>query len=206
MWVQRIMVTSRLVQVLLIVALATETLVMAQPLLELHPVCKAPIPLSVEQKNGTVKTEYTVGVLAIRTIEDAFAQYNKTISAYLTQAVGSKFDPPISFRMVAKGLKDSPLDYFASSEVDFIVTQGNVFTCINNEVGATSLATQINAAKINGTSHALTQFAGVIFVKDDERTTDIQTIKDIQGKRVAVGSIIGLGRSVNIELVGGHIR
>ena len=161
-----------------------------------QPVCQAPIFL----EEGA-KRVYKVGVLAIRGVENANAQYNKVFSEYLTKAVGVKFDPPLTFEMEAKALDEEPLDFFASPEVDFVFSQSAVFSCLDTEVGATSLATQIAARKVNDEVYELTQFGGVIFVKDDENATDIQGIEDIRGKRVAVASIIGLGRWVCVSTI-----
>ena len=51
-------------------------------------------------QNGTHKTEYRVGVLAIRGFEAAYNEFNATFSDYLTATAGKKFSQPIKFTMV----------------------------------------------------------------------------------------------------------
>lgn len=52
------------------------------------------------------KRHYVVGVLAIRGVDNAFAEYNQTFNEYLTQQVGSRFEPPVTFSMRAMGFND----------------------------------------------------------------------------------------------------
>mmetsp|Transcript_25488 Transcript_25488/g.62659 ORF Transcript_25488/g.62659 Transcript_25488/m.62659 type:complete len:112 (+) Transcript_25488:226-561(+) len=49
----------------------------------------------------TQKQTYHVGVHATGGIDSAFKQYNLTFEAYLNEAVGKRWNPPIEFKMIA---------------------------------------------------------------------------------------------------------
>ena len=128
---------------------------------------------------------YLVGVLAIRGIQAAYDEFNATFSDYLTSAVGARFDPPIRFEM-------RPLDFQLSNveEMDFLYVNPFAFSCVESEIGAQSLVSQVSRRVVGGNVYNLTKFGGIIFVGAD---SDIRTIQDIKGKVVACASIIGLG-------------
>ena len=142
----------------------------------------------------TQKQVYRVGVLAIRGRENAYKEFNKTFSDYLTATVGSRFDPPIAFEL-------KPLNFvtlFSDVEekmVDFIYVNPSAFSCIESEHGANTLVTQISKRRVavggeNKVFH-LTKFGGVIIARADN--ANVNSIRDIKGKSVACASISGLG-------------
>jgi serine/threonine protein kinase len=131
---------------------------------------------------------YRVGVMAIRGIETALDEFSPTFSNYLTLTVGNRFDPPIEFVTVPvafNGIVDE------LSTHDFVYANPSVFSCIESEVGANSLVSQVARRRVSGEDFSLTQFGGVIFTKADN--DQVNNIEDIKGKRVATVSITGLG-------------
>lgn len=154
--------------------------------------CRALAP-----STGLIKSKYRVGVLAIRGVESAYKEFNHTFSKYLTEVAGKEFDPPISFEAVAVpfGKKENdPLNVLTSESdyYDFVFTNPSMFSCIQSEMGASSLVSIISKRRVNGKVHHLTKFGGVIFTL--ATNTDINTIADIKGKRVGAVSLSGLGR------------
>jgi serine/threonine protein kinase len=131
---------------------------------------------------------YRVGVMAIRGIETAFKEFNQTFGDYLSFTVGNQFDPPIEFETVPVAFGDI-VDELSS--FDFVFANPSVFSCIESEIGASSLVSQVARRKVGGEEFSLTQFGGVIFAKADNNR--VNTIEDIKGKRVATASITGLG-------------
>jgi serine/threonine protein kinase len=147
--------------------------------------------------NSTNKTEYRVGVLAIRGEEAAYAEFNKTFSEYLTMTAGQRFDRTLTFKMV-------PLDFirlFSDVElatetngaegVDFIYVNPSAFSCIESEYGANTLVSQVSRRVVEDKVYLLTKFGGVIFARADN--DEINEIEDIRGKIVACADISGLG-------------
>lgn len=136
------------------------------------------------------KEVYTVGVLAIHGFETAHLEFKKTFSDYLTAAVGPRFDKPIRFEI-------KPLDFVSlfpnveNRNVDFIYADPGVYSCIESEYGAESLASQISRRRVGDQVYDLTHFGGVIATLSNR--DDIQTLKDLKGKVVAAASISGLG-------------
>jgi ABC-type phosphate/phosphonate transport system substrate-binding protein len=136
------------------------------------------------------KETYTVGVLAIRGLEEAYTEFNKTFSEYLTATAGQRFDPPIRFEMRA-------LDFVAlfndtsAGLVDFIYVNPSAFSCIESEYEAYSLASQVSLRIVKGVKYDLKKFGGVIAALADN--DQINTITDLRGKIVAAASISGLG-------------
>ena len=136
------------------------------------------------------KQVYTVGVLAIRGFDDAYAGFNRTFNDYLTATAGQRFDPPIQFEMI-------PLNFISlftsteSSAVDFIYVNPSAYSCIESQYGASSLVTQISRRKVGGNTYDLKEFGGVIAVRANN--TEINNIQDLKGKIIAAASISGLG-------------
>lgn len=152
--------------------------------------CRAPVP-----SNGPIKSKYRIGVLAIRGVESAYAEFNHTFSKYLTEVAGKDFDPPISFETIAVPFgkrENDPLNLLTSDDYDFVFTNPSMFSCIQSEMGASSLVSMISKRKVNGKVHHLTKFGGVVFTLANN--TEINTIADIKGKRVGAVSLSGLGR------------
>ena len=137
---------------------------------------------------------YSVGLLAIRGVETAFAEFNSTFAEYLTATVGPKFDPPIRFELVplSFGGEHSVVD--AAQEpgrFDFLFMNPSLNSCIESETNARSIATFVSRRRVQGNTYDLSQFGGVIFTRHDN--TDIHSLVDLRGKRVSCASISGLG-------------
>mmetsp|Transcript_26441 Transcript_26441/g.44151 ORF Transcript_26441/g.44151 Transcript_26441/m.44151 type:complete len:1556 (-) Transcript_26441:105-4772(-) len=143
------------------------------------------------------KTDYRIGVLAIRGATAAYNEFNKTFSDYMTATAGQRFDRPLSFTMVPLNFlslfSDVKLAVDTAGEqgVDFIYVNPSAFSCIESEYGANTLVSQISRRVVGGQEYALTKFGGVIFTRADN--TEIQTIDDLRDKIVACASISGLG-------------
>ena len=150
-------------------------------------VCQVKIPFDEKIHK---KTEFKVGVLAIRGFEAAYNEFNKTFNEYLTATAGQRFDPPITFRL-------EPLNFLtlfssaAEASVDFIYVNPSAYSCIESEYEAHSLASQVSRRNIKGTIYNLKKFGGVIATLANR--TDINSIKDLKDKRIAAASISGLG-------------
>jgi hypothetical protein len=142
----------------------------------------------VEKMSTPEQSVYRVGVMAIRGIETAFDEFSQTFSNYLSLTVGNRFDPPISFETVPVAFTDI-VDRL--STYDFVYANPSVFSCIESEVGANSLVSQIALRTVGGEKYSHTQFGGVIFTRADN--DQVNRIEDIKGKRVATVSITGLG-------------
>ncbi len=146
------------------------------------------------------KSVYKVGVLAIRGYSSAYAEFNKTFSEYLTDAVGRKFisgeggiiSPVSPIRFEMKPLNF--LELFADVEaktVDFIYVNPSAYACIEAEHGATSLVSQVSLRKVSGQEYQLSKFGGVIMALANN--TSVQKVTDLRGKSIAAASISGLG-------------
>ena len=88
------------------------------------------------------KEEYIVGVMAIRGTESAFNDFNATFADYLTMTAGQRFDPPVSFAMLAVE-PGTALDEFTAGGIDFVFANPSVSSCIDTEVGTNSLGEYI---------------------------------------------------------------
>jgi ABC-type phosphate/phosphonate transport system substrate-binding protein len=141
-------------------------------------------------EEGRHKTLYTVGVLAIRGVEAAYDEFNKTFTDYLTLTAGQRFDPPVQFEI-------KPLNFLSlfsdteASLVDFLYVNPSAFSCIESEYTARSLASQISRRNVGGNVYNLKKFGGVIMARADR--DDIESIYDLEDKIVAAASISGLG-------------
>jgi serine/threonine protein kinase/ABC-type phosphate/phosphonate transport system substrate-binding protein len=148
--------------------------------------CEIPIPFD----SKVHKEVYTVGVLAIRGFEAAFAEFNATFNTYLTESAGQRFDPPIRFEL-------KPLNFISLFEdaetqsVDYIYVNPSAYSCIESEYEAHSLVSQVSRRKVGGGVYDLKKFGGVIATLRNR--TDIQGISDLKNKVIAAASISGLG-------------
>ncbi|CAB9513585.1 activated protein kinase catalytic subunit alpha-1 [Seminavis robusta] len=141
---------------------------------------------------GLPKTVYKVGVLGNRGIETLYKEYNMTFETYLTTTAGQRFDPPISFEIHPFLFGEQGiLDTAVSGTVDFTFMNPALYSCVESEANANSLVTLLNKRVVNGVTHGLSQFGGVIFVRHDN--TNVQSVADVQGKRVATTSATSLG-------------
>ena len=136
------------------------------------------------------KQVYTVGVLAIRGKENAFAEFNSTFADYLTATAGQRFTQTIEFRMKALNFIEL-FDDTGSQQVDFIYVNPSAYSCIESEYTAFSLVSQTSRRNVAGQTYRLKQFGGVIAARADN--DEIQTIHDLKGKIIAAASISGLG-------------
>ena len=143
---------------------------------------------AVADKPAPQQRVYRVGVMAIRGIETALAEFDRTFGDYLSYAAGRQFDPPIAFETVPVNFGDIVDEL---SRMDFVFANPSVFSCIESEVGANSLVSQISQKNVNGNEFNLIQFGGVIFTKAENN--GINSIEDIKGKRVVTAGITGLG-------------
>lgn len=137
------------------------------------------------------QTTFRVGVLAIRGNETAWSEFGPTFSTYLTYRVGRVFDPPVRFEV--RPLAFTPiLDGAVSGDYDFVFANPSIFSCLESEVGATSLVSMVALRKVNGQEYKLNKFGGVIFTLAGN--DEIQDISDLRNKTIATASISGLGR------------
>ncbi|KAL3926631.1 MAG: hypothetical protein SGBAC_013398, partial [Bacillariaceae sp.] len=125
------------------------------------------------------KQTYVVGVHAPAGIETAWREHNFTYEAYLNEAVGKRWDPPIEFKMT---VTDTPLTDWIDQrqEVDFMYSDTGIYSCIATEVGAKPLGTTVARLSARGREHELDVFAGTMTVL--ARNHDIKTIADLKGK------------------------
>jgi hypothetical protein len=100
-----------------------------------------------------------VGVHAPAGIQTAWREFNLTFDAYLNEAVGKRWDPPIAFKMV---VTDDPLvDWIdRRDEVDFMYSDTGIYSCIATEVRSKPLGTTISRLSARGKEHELDVFAG----------------------------------------------
>ena len=80
------------------------------------------------------KPVYRVGVHAIRGVEAAFEEYNKTFGEYLTATAGQRFDPPIAFEVVPVDFR-SLFDKVTAKELDFFYANPGIYSCVGVETG-----------------------------------------------------------------------
>jgi len=137
------------------------------------------------------KNVYKIGVLANRGVDKAIQEFNETFATYLTTMVGPTFDPPVSFEMepVTFGTV-SAIDKFEQG-FDFMFANPSVFSCVESEVGATSLLTFISRRVVKKEAHLLTKFGGVVVARSDN--DEVNSLRDVPGKIVGTISISGLG-------------
>jgi hypothetical protein len=149
-------------------------------------VCRAPKP-SV----GSVPREYIVGGNT----------FHIPIMDYLTDVVGSQFDPPISFtrRTANLYMKTSTVEESLAMGYDFMVNHPYATSCYESEGQAVSLATQffVKGAVDTGEIYNLTQYGAVLYVLQNR--TDIQTMADIKGKKVGTNKITNLATYVALS-------
>lgn len=138
------------------------------------------------------KQVYKLGVLANRGIETAYNEFNGT-ARYLTESIGYDFEPPITFEIapVPFGSIDV-VDRFVTGDFDFVMANPSISSCIDSEIGTSSLASMISTRTSNSQSYELSQFGGVIFTRASN--DEINTIYDLVDTVVACISLTGLGR------------
>ena len=184
---------QHVVLILWIASLFTTTTTRAQDATTLDTIAQGQCRAVKKSSRQFAKQVYNVGVLGNRGLETLYQEYNSTFAAYLTETAGRQFDPPIRFEIFPllfgeDGILDKTLD---ATLVDFTFMNPALYSCIESEGNANSLLTFINKRTVNGTVYAMSQFGGVVFVH--QNNTSVNTVKDIEGKRVATTSVTSLG-------------
>lgn len=125
-------------------------------------------------KPSVAQTEYIVGCTSI----------HDPLLNYLTDRVGSKFDPPLRFFRNYSG------DFLIEEETphfDFFVANPHLASCVETETGAVSLATQIADNEWNGTSYNISTYGAVLYTLKNR--TDIRSVEDVKGKKLGTNKI-----------------
>ena len=133
------------------------------------------------------KPVYTVGVHAIRGLEQALAETNQTFATYLTETAGKKFDPPIEFQVIPKHF-DAIFQAIDDDEMDFLYANPGVYSCIGTEVGATALVTAVKRLPVRDKTYDLDVYGGVIAVRADNK--EINNLADLKDKVIGAGAIV----------------
>lgn len=110
------------------------------------------------------------------------------IMDYLTDVVGSQFEPPISFKRTTANhyLKEDTVQESLNLGFDFMLANPYASSCYQSEGQAVSLATPLE----KGHPTNLTQYGAVLYALKER--TDIQTLDDIKGKIVGTNKITSL--------------
>jgi len=135
------------------------------------------------------KSVYTVGVHAIRGLDDAYDEYHKAFGEYLTATAGQQFDPPIEFQVRAFFF-EAIFEGIENDEIDFLYTNPGVYSCIGTEVGATALVTAIKRLHVRDKVFDLDVYGGVIAVRADNK--EVNQLSDLKDKIIAAGAIVDL--------------
>ena len=107
----------------------------------------------------TQKQTYYVGVHATSGVDSALKQFNLTFEAYMNEAVGKRWNPPIEFKMV---VTEEPLHDWIDlkQEIDFMYTDTGVYSCLGLEIGAQPLVTTIARMKARGREYEVDVSSG----------------------------------------------
>ena len=109
-----------------------------------------------------------IGVLAKRGAEKCMAKWTPT-AEYLSAQLGRE--------VVIQPLKfDAVPTFIEQHKVDFFLVNSSMFCDMKAQYGGEAIASLINSRQ----GEALKEFGGVLFVRAD---SDIQDVKDIQGRR-----------------------
>jgi phosphate/phosphite/phosphonate ABC transporter binding protein len=112
------------------------------------------------------------GVLSYRPKEITVAQWLPLVKELEKNLAGYRVElTALDYSELDKATKDG--------QIDLILTNPEHYILLKNKIGINAVATII--ALENG--HPLTTFAGVIFIRADR--TDIQTLDDLNGKKIA---------------------
>jgi len=87
------------------------------------------------------KAKYVVGVNAINSLEQTLYETELILEEYLTATAGQKFEPPISFEVVATPFFEELLEGTTNKTIDFLYVNPAIYSCLATEVGATALVT-----------------------------------------------------------------
>ncbi len=77
------------------------------------------------------RSTYVIGASPIWGVDRLFAEFNATFETYLTEQVGRKFDPPISFKLVAVDTDQwhTGAEMIHQEKIDFIYTGAAMMSC-----------------------------------------------------------------------------
>jgi hypothetical protein len=79
----------------------------------------------------SARSTYIIGASPIWGVDRLFAEFNFTFERYLTEEVGRRFDPPISFKMVAVDTDQwhTGAEMIRQDKLDFIYTGAAMMSC-----------------------------------------------------------------------------
>ena len=114
-------------------------------------------------------------------MEVAYEEYYETFQTYLTEAVGKRFNPPITFSIFANLMPDIYGELENDVEnVDFLFLNSAGYSCSEAEYGAQPLATSISKSEARGLTWELDMYAGVIFTRlDNDKINSVNDLKDM---------------------------
>ena len=107
------------------------------------------------------KKKYRVAFQATRGEENALETYDNTLSHYLHETVGHRFDQEILFDIVPMTVKEI-FEGVANQDIDFLFASTGVYACIGVEYGLQLLATRISRVTVRGHTYDLDIGAGKI--------------------------------------------
>ena len=112
----------------------------------------------------TQKRIYNIGVHAPDGPDVALNEFNLTFEAYLSHAVGKRWNPPIEFKMTPS--TDPLRDWVDNKEdVDFMYSDTGLYSCIGVEIGGQPLGTTISRLTARGQEYNLDMFGGTLLCK-----------------------------------------
>jgi len=136
------------------------------------------------------KTDYHV---VGHTSEDNFyLRYSGILQEYLNRAVGSKFDPPVRFklRFEPPKMSDFGMQAFAESEaiaIDFTFADAKLASCLEAGYQHTPLLTQRVYVMAQGKRQEVNQVGGVVIAK--KLNTNITSLSDLRGRVVSAPTL-----------------
>jgi len=132
----------------------------------------------------TTPQHFTIGVLAIRGVDDTIAQWAAT-AEYLQDVSAQFFGVAHTFSIAALGWDD--LDKAVGEGiVDFVITNPSHYMQMEIKHSLSRVATLVNLRQ----GHALTQFGGVIMTMEENNIT---TLEHLQSATIHAVSPDGLG-------------
>eukprot|EP00730_Choanoeca_flexa_P009277 TRINITY_DN12619_c0_g1_i8.p1 TRINITY_DN12619_c0_g1~~TRINITY_DN12619_c0_g1_i8.p1 ORF type:complete len:2027 (+),score=485.44 TRINITY_DN12619_c0_g1_i8:425-6505(+) len=138
----------------------------------------------IDSQYITDKTHYIIGGIAVQGRTLFEAQYEAT-SQYLTQRVGSLFDPPITFSIRGFDANEAK-EAIAAQEINFFFGDPSFFVCSEVEYNLIPMLTvERQASGMN-----LHKFGGSIVVRAG---SSLQTLGDLRNTNVALTSLLALG-------------
>ena len=132
------------------------------------------------------RTEYHV--VAVHSQDNFYSRYSGILQDYLNRAVGSKFDPPVSFklRVEVPKMNDFGMHAFTESDasaIDFTFTEAKLASCLEAEYQHSPLVTQRVYVMAHGQRQEVNQMGGVVIVK--KSNTNITSLSDLRDQVVS---------------------